>query len=91
MVMNGRRLIINQTDNAIRISCDRLENIQYNEIVIMKVYDRLLPYLLTIYKKYSSLITTRGIQKLFEADPCGFLESFLDEYVSEDSFKLKKK
>lgn len=61
MVMDGRRLTINQTANGIDISRKRVESNFHNELGMTRV---------------SPQITLRENLTLFEEEPVGFLQSF---------------
>ncbi|XP_014768872.1 uncharacterized protein LOC106868221 [Octopus bimaculoides] len=59
MVMDDRRLDINEITNAISIFRERVENIQYNELGMTKVSAQWAPYLLAPDQKHIKLIASR--------------------------------
>ncbi|XP_029643895.1 uncharacterized protein LOC115218284 [Octopus sinensis] len=76
MLMDDRRLIINQIANAISISCKRAENIVHNELVVTRMSSRWVPRILTTDQR-TRLITSRENLTLFAEGPAGFFEYFL--------------
>lgn len=58
MVMDNRRLTINQIINAINISHERVENVLYNELDMSAVSARCVPCPLTFDQKYPRQITS---------------------------------
>ncbi|XP_052828213.1 uncharacterized protein LOC128249249 [Octopus bimaculoides] len=85
MLMDDRRLIINQIANAISISCKRVENTVHNELGVTRMSARWVPRILTIGQKCTRLITSRENLTLFEEDPAGFLERFLEPKTKRQS------
>ncbi|XP_029634602.1 uncharacterized protein LOC115210258 [Octopus sinensis] len=79
MVMNDRRLNVNQIANAIGISRERVENILHNELSTPKVSIRWVPRHLTPDQKYTRQVISQANLALFEANPAGFLERFLTQ------------
>ncbi|XP_076054483.1 protein GVQW3-like [Oratosquilla oratoria] len=79
MVIDDRRLTVNQIANTIGISYERVENILYKELDISKVSARWMPQLLTSDQKHTMLIMSQANLALFETDPVSFLERFFTQ------------
>uniref|UniRef100_A0A3Q0RHJ7 Mos1 transposase HTH domain-containing protein n=1 Tax=Amphilophus citrinellus TaxID=61819 RepID=A0A3Q0RHJ7_AMPCI len=77
MVMDDRRLTVNQIANAVGISQERVGNILHNKTGMSKVSARWVPRHLTPDQKRTRLVTSQVNLALFEANPDGFLERFL--------------
>uniref|UniRef100_A0A3Q0T9I4 Mos1 transposase HTH domain-containing protein n=1 Tax=Amphilophus citrinellus TaxID=61819 RepID=A0A3Q0T9I4_AMPCI len=77
MVMDDRHLTVNQRDNAVGISCERVENILHNELGMLKVSARWVPRLLMPDQKRTRLVMSQVNLAIFEPNPAGFLERFL--------------
>ncbi|XP_029639711.1 protein GVQW3-like [Octopus sinensis] len=65
MVMDNKRLTIDQIPNVISISCERIENILHNEHGMTKVSARWAPCLVTPDQKSPSLIKSLEYLILF--------------------------
>lgn len=79
MLMDDRRLNIDQIVNAISISRKRTENIMHDEFGLTNVSIWWVSHFLTPDKKLSKLIILRDNLLLFEANPLGFLEHLLSQ------------
>ena len=82
MVMDNRRLAVNQIANAVGISRERLENILHNKLGMSKVSARWVPRLLTPYQKYTRLVRSQAnlaLLKQMQGDAASFLERFLTQ------------
>ena len=79
MVMDDRRLIINQIADVVAISRERVENILHKELGIPKVSAMWVPHLLTPDQKHTRLVVLQAYLAVFEADPDSFLERFLTQ------------
>ncbi|KAL7388121.1 hypothetical protein ABVT39_007546 [Epinephelus coioides] len=79
MVMNDRRLTVNQIANAVSISHERVENILHNKFGVSKVSTQWVPWLLTPDQKHTRLVMLQENFAHFEADSVGFLESVLTQ------------
>ncbi|XP_076065286.1 protein GVQW3-like [Oratosquilla oratoria] len=76
IVMDERRLTVNQMANTVSISRERIENILHKELEMSKVSARWVPRLLTSDQKYTRLVMSEVNLTLFEVDPVSFLERF---------------
>ena len=74
MVMDDRRLTVNQIANAVAISRERVEN---QELGMSKVSAWWVPRLLTPAQKHTRLVMSQANLALFETNPDSFLEHFL--------------
>lgn len=79
MVMDDRRLTVNQIADAVAISRERVENILHKELGMSKVSARWVPRLLTPDQKHTRLVMSQANLVLLEADPDSFLERFLTQ------------
>ncbi|XP_076059482.1 protein GVQW3-like [Oratosquilla oratoria] len=73
MVMDGRRLNVNQIANTSGISRERVENILHKERDISKMSARWVLRLMTSDQKHTRLIMSQANLSLFEADPFSVL------------------
>ena len=79
MVMDDRRITVNQVASSVGISRERVENILHNELGMSKVSARWVPRLLTPDQKHTRLAMSQANLALFEADPASFLERFITQ------------
>ena len=73
MVMDDRRLTVNQIANTVGISRERLGNILHKELDMSKVSARWVPRLLTSDLKHTRLVMSQANLAVFEADPVSFI------------------
>ena len=66
MVMDDRRLTVNQIADAVAISRERVENILHQELGISKVSTRWVPRLLMLAQKHTRLVMSQANLALFE-------------------------
>ena len=77
MVMDDRRLTVNQIADAVAISREPVENILHQELDMSKVSARWMPHLLTPAQKHTRLVMSEPNLALFETYSDSFLQRFL--------------
>ena len=79
MVMDDRRLTVNQIADAVAISRERVENILHQELDMSKVSAGWVPRLLTPAQKHTRLVMSPANLAFFETNSDSFLERFLTQ------------
>ena len=69
MVMDDRRLTVNQMVDAVAISRERVDNVPHQELGMSKVSARWVPRLLTPAQKHNRLVMSQANLTLFETNP----------------------
>ena len=79
MVMDDRRLTVNQIADPVAIFHEQVENILHQELAMSKVSAWWVPCLLTTVQKHTRLVMLQANLALFETNPDSFLEHFLTQ------------
>ena len=79
MVMDDRRLTINQIADVVAISRERVENILHKKLGMSKVSVRWVQHLLTPDQKHTRPVMSQANLAVFDADPDSFRERFLTQ------------